>query len=343
MTTRRNSSSQAFLTSPPDRDLQGFVGTIGKGARHLAIRSHLVGGTLTPEELLRRLQHRGGDSSAYGEAGDQLCRHRAYRKVGNNLRASGHEDLEEPSREAILQIAGGIQELNRDWGLKIASCAEEVDLSVFGIAHNRCIDDDLMARVFPDDTRLMDFLGRGVGASKGLFAASPSDPHPLKDKGQREACGCIVSKDIGRYNTCPHFCIYCYANVSQSLVRAMRERHSPMRRSLRPEKRRIPTSRCSLRPAASVTISSPCWARGLDSRALPPTRTRGLNAPKESCHLAWISAIHSFRRQCASGSAMEKQRPASFAEEAAAGPHGHPFIDGRAIPPLKGRCLWRSF
>ena len=40
-----------------------------------------------------------------------------------------------------------------------------------------------------------------------------------KDKGQRSLCGCIASKDIGRYNTCPHLCGYCYANVSDNVVR----------------------------------------------------------------------------------------------------------------------------
>jgi DNA repair photolyase len=39
----------------------------------------------------------------------------------------------------------------------------------------------------------------------------------LKDKGQREDCGCVFSKDIGG-NTCPHECNYCYANASKELA-----------------------------------------------------------------------------------------------------------------------------
>lgn len=46
-----------------------------------------------------------------------------------------------------------------------------------------------------------------------------------RDRGQREFCGCIISKDIGEYSTCVHRCQYCYANTSIEAARGNLENH----------------------------------------------------------------------------------------------------------------------
>jgi len=100
--------------------------------------------------------------------------------------------------------------LNQNWNFTLATCGEKISLESIGIEHNRCIDDRLMIKYFKEDRLLMKFLGYPEKYQCGLF--SNEDMNPNKDKGQRELCGCIYSKDIGEYDTCPHQCEYCYAN-----------------------------------------------------------------------------------------------------------------------------------
>jgi hypothetical protein len=143
---------------------------------------------------------------------------KVYKKVQNNL-AREHVNYREFTPELMVEVAQRLQSLNREWGLKIATCAEGVDLQPYGIEHNRCIDDRLMIDVFPQDRKLMDFLGYQPD-----FFSDSSRPY-LKDKGQRKECGCIMSKDIGMYDTCHHLCAYCYANTSCKAVENNLRRH----------------------------------------------------------------------------------------------------------------------
>jgi hypothetical protein len=91
----------------------------------------------------------------------------------------------------IDHIAKIIHDISKKYNLKIATCSELIDLNKYGFAHNKCIDDELI---------------------KKLFNINVSN---LKDTNQRKECKCVVSRDIGTYNTCKHNCIYCYAKKGQ--------------------------------------------------------------------------------------------------------------------------------
>lgn len=124
----------------------------------------------------------------------------AYRKVQTNLEFT---ECREPTVSEMEMFGEKISHMNKKWGLELATCGEQVDLGAYGIHHNSCIDGNLLGRLFPDDILLTEFLQK----------------HTKKDKGQRRACNCIWSKDIGQYNTCTNLCQYCYANRSHNEVR----------------------------------------------------------------------------------------------------------------------------
>ena len=43
----------------------------------------------------------------------------------------------------------------------------------------------------------------------------------------RPECNCYLHGDIGAYDSCSHFCRYCYANTNQAVVRYNRLHHDP--------------------------------------------------------------------------------------------------------------------
>ena len=85
----------------------------------------------------------------------------------------------------------------------------------------------------------MKFLGVPVIDELNLFPAYDSSVPigqdlniKLKDHGQRSVCGCIISKDIGQYDTCVHQCTYCYANNSDKIAQNNMNAHSKFSESI---------------------------------------------------------------------------------------------------------------
>jgi len=108
-----------------------------------------------------------------------------YKKIGRNLRLAG---IRIPSLEEKIIIAENFSRIASENGLFIDTCAENIDLSKYGINHARCIDDRLIAKITGYNLTIK------------------------KDKNQRHQCGCAGSIDIGEYNSCTNGCIYCYAS-----------------------------------------------------------------------------------------------------------------------------------
>lgn len=114
-----------------------------------------------------------------------------YEKTRRNMKNVRLEGLTEGK---MKQLAGTFALIAGKYGMEIQTCAERIDLSEYGITHGACIDKEYIEYL----------LGCRLRGGR--------------DRGQRPACGCMESLEIGSYHTCRNGCRYCYANFSDEQV-----------------------------------------------------------------------------------------------------------------------------
>lgn len=121
-----------------------------------------------------------------------------YQNMHKNMQ--GYQ-LEKITPEMMHELALGFSKIAQNYNLELTTCAENIDLSSYGIKHNSCIDLELI---------------RKITNNPGL--TFPFDT-------SRKNCYCVRAFDIGAYNSCLHKCRYCYANTN-SLVASNYKKHS---------------------------------------------------------------------------------------------------------------------
>jgi len=135
-----------------------------------------------------------------------------YRKIEGRLKRLNAEgfllsEWNNPNLPDLLNSMAGIAGNN---GIRITSCASRVDLTGFGIPAGKCID----------DIHIADIFGKRLDLKK--------------DPSQRKHCNCVISRDIGMYDTCLYECRYCYATTSFEKAKMNFKKHNPDSPSLLP-------------------------------------------------------------------------------------------------------------
>ncbi len=134
---------------------------------------------------------------AFARIGEQLAGHTRrcvvslvdlYAKVKKRLASLG---VRESTAGELDELIPFVVETAGAAGMTVTSCAETVDLRPYGVLPGKCIDDELIRRAFGIEVK------------------------HAKDSGQRKACRCVASRDIGTYDTCPAGCVYCYATRTE--------------------------------------------------------------------------------------------------------------------------------
>ena len=120
-----------------------------------------------------------------------------YKNVRNNKKFLKYKDL---TLEDYEKIGVNFSNSAKDNGMTVQTCCEKNDLVSYGFIKGECMSFNYAYKL----TGKTDFK-----------------------KWKERNCNCVSMVDIGVYNSCRHFCKYCYANYDEGIVNSNYSLHNP--------------------------------------------------------------------------------------------------------------------
>lgn len=122
-----------------------------------------------------------------------------YKKTRRNF--PGIQPVTTKEKEIIGKCFSKIAKKNN---MILRTCNEGQTLEKYGIDCSGCLTRSVIEGA----------IGYSLKIPKNRFAS-------------REGCDCLLGNDIGVYNSCPHGCLYCYANEDIRMVDNNFKKHDP--------------------------------------------------------------------------------------------------------------------
>jgi hypothetical protein len=122
-----------------------------------------------------------------------------YKNVRKNKNILNDKILTESDYESIGKSFSKSARLHH---MQVFTCFEDRNLTEYGFVKGECLSHELAYK-------LTHKTYKNWSARK------------------ENKCNCVQMVDVGCYNTCPHFCKYCYANYDEVKVRQNHKLHNP--------------------------------------------------------------------------------------------------------------------
>lgn len=123
-----------------------------------------------------------------------------YKNVRKNASVLKYREFTE---EDYREIGISFSESARENGMTVQTCFEERNLVEYGFTRGECLSHE------------MAFKLTGKANFKSWTAR------------KEKKCKCVAMVDVGEYNSCKHFCKYCYANFDEKQVASKFLKHDP--------------------------------------------------------------------------------------------------------------------